>query len=407
VSGECYYAIDYLMKCMSLAMGIEDRTVSKARTVELLQTLAVRKPLLRGRAVIGCRLGKEEKFIYFNGTPIDMGELPSPYQPFAIRARFPIFPSIGLTDRLTAHVLTSSACPYQCNFCSEASNVVGKILKFGEDPIKRVLGLVISAIEYGAEAAFFDDSVLFAGRLQRIKLFSESLGRLRANPELAIGEANMEIRSEVAERLSSFVWGAQFTVEFLASLQDEESSLALLAAMRSAGCGYIYFGLESMADQVIRHVHKNRIKPNGQPWRDKVRKALLIVRRAQIKAGTAVLFGLEGETRESIDETIAGVAELIRDDLIDVSSPSILTYHPGTPIARSHGMTNHLDYHSTNLETKAPYIFFEQAFAGVVSKLLTEDDVWHIHRETSRLWGFVRNTTPMVVPTISVAESNA
>lgn len=59
-----------------------------------------------------------------------------------------------------------------------------------------------------------------------------------------------------------------------------------------------------------------------------MRTALELLKKAGIRAACSVLFGLDGETRETIDETIQGVAQLIEDDLIYIG-PNIATYHPG------------------------------------------------------------------------------
>ena len=107
------------------------------------------------------------------------------------------------------------------------------------------------------------------------------------------------------KRLINLQWGAQLTVEFLTSLQSRDKALELLRSMRAAGCTYIYFGIESLAPSIMAQVHKNL---NKEAWADKVRAALELVKEAGIRTGASVLFGLDGETRDTIDETIAGVA---------------------------------------------------------------------------------------------------
>jgi radical SAM superfamily enzyme YgiQ (UPF0313 family) len=161
--------------------------------------------------------------------------------------------------------------------------------------------------------------------------------------------------------------------------------------MKDAGCTYIYIGIESMSTQVMNNIHKNLRRDERKPWREKVREAAALVKAHGLQLGTSVLFGLDGETRSSIDETIHEVGRLIDDDLIDLASPNILTYHPATPVTRDHGMHDKLDYHSPRIDNRKPYIYFEEAFPGVVSVLLTEDDIWHIHTETELRWGGARN----------------
>jgi radical SAM superfamily enzyme YgiQ (UPF0313 family) len=189
------------------------------------------------------------------------------------------------------------------------------------------------------------------------------------------------------QRLAELQWGAQLTVEFLTSLMTTEKTRTLLDAMHTAGCTYIYIGLESLASTVMNKIHKNIQRANGRTWSDKIWHGLQLIKEAGIRAGTSVLFGLDGETPETIEQTIAGVEALIDADLIYMASPNLLTYHPNTEIARLHGRQDTLDYHSANFDTRPPYTFFEEAFPEVVSITLTEEDIWLIHQETKRRWG--------------------
>jgi radical SAM superfamily enzyme YgiQ (UPF0313 family) len=116
---------------------------------------------------------------------------------------------------------------------------------------------------------------------------------------------------------------------------------------------------------------------------------------AGISVGSSVLFGLDGETNETIEETIFKVEELLAEDLLSIASPNILTYHPNIAITASHEVKDKLDYHSILVENRPPYVYFEEAFPAVVSKNLTEDQIWFIHEQTRQRWGTKRNTNPM------------
>jgi radical SAM superfamily enzyme YgiQ (UPF0313 family) len=102
-----------------------------------------------------------------------------------------------------------------------------------------------------------------------------------------------------------------------------------------------------------------------------------------------------GETEATITETIEKVEELVAEDLLHVASPNILTYHPNTEITHLHQMDGKIDYHSTNLDNRPPYVYFEEAFPAVVSKNLTEEHIWTIHQQTKERWGKKRNTNRM------------
>jgi hypothetical protein len=254
---------------------------------------------------------------------------------------------------------------------------------------------VCEYVGYGAEALFFDDSVFWSGSFADATEFCAQLSELRqADGTSPIERFPQFLRTgDDVRRMRALQWGAQYTVDALVALHTVEESSSLLSRMREAGCTYIYIGIESMSAQVMAGIHKNLRRDKHRSWADKVREATRLVTSQGIRVGTSVLFGLEGETRESIDETISGVGTLIDDGLIHLASPNILTYHPATPITRKHSMCEKLDYHSPHVSNREPYIYFEEAFPGVVSAALREDDLWHIHWETQRRWGRVRNTS--------------
>jgi hypothetical protein len=78
-----------------------------------------------------------------------------------------------------------------------------------------------------------------------------------------------------------------------------------------------------------------------------------------------------------------------------IASPNILTYHPNTAITHLHQMEDKLDYHSNNMDNRPPYSYFEEAFPAVVSKYLSEEKIWNIHKQTQERWGKKRNLQPM------------
>src|SRR5262249_43660327 len=146
-------------------------------------------------------------------------------------------------------------------------------------------------------------------------------------------------------------------------------------------------------EPVINGIHKNTHR--SRPWDERVRRALSLVRQASIRVGSSVLFGLDGETQETIEETIEKVEGLLADGLLLIANPNILTYHPNTEVTHLHQMEAKLDYHSVNINNRPPYSYFEEAFPAVVSKHLTEERIWYIHEKTKLLWGNQRNLNPM------------
>jgi radical SAM superfamily enzyme YgiQ (UPF0313 family) len=348
---------------------------------------------LPGRALITA-LGADAVHVWpISGVKLKLGDLPSPYSAFAIRARFPIFETNGLISR-TGQIMVTNACPFHCYFCSEGVTVVGEFLSFKAPEIEAAIARVVEYIDYGAEALFFDDSIFWGGNIGHIVNFCKEWIKIREQAWLAnTPTINLFGREIETGKITGLVWGAQFTVDFLASRRLSEEASLVLKTMRDAGCTYIYIGIESMAEAVITHVHKNI---NRQlPWDQRVRTALGLARGAGIRVGSSVLFGLDGETEATIAETIEKVEELVAEDLLYVASPNILTYHPNTEITHLHQMDEKLDYHSFNQGNRPPYVYFEEAFPAVVSKNLTEEQIWTIHRQTQERWGKKRNGNRM------------
>lgn len=408
VSGQGAYALDLLMKSISIAMDLETRKVRTADVVEAFRELIPRASF-QGSATVAAVTELPAEVIHLHGPTLDLSSLPSPYRHFGIRAQFPIFLREDGSVRRTGHMMVTNACPFSCNFCSEAASVVGKVLSFERNEgIEAALERVFEYCSYGAEAIFFDDSVFWGGNLRSIRSFAQGLAHARQE---AAGQRRVRSRWLQDEgtwrRLADLQWGGQLTAEYLASLQSREVALETLKAMKSAGCNYIYMGIESLASDVMSKVHKNLQGRSSLSWSAKIHTALQILKEADLRVGASVLFGLDGETPATIRETIAGVAGLLDSGLLWIASPNILTYHPATAITRLHEMEERLDYHTLQIDNHPPYIYFEEAFPGVVSRLLSEEDIWLIHGETQQAWGKKRNLNPMKptdIPLTVVAE---
>jgi radical SAM superfamily enzyme YgiQ (UPF0313 family) len=393
VSGQGYYALDLLMKAIALAMDVRGQTVSVEGVVEALAGYRSRFGPAAGSAVILARTSQSLHVFPIQGEPLDLAALPSPYKAFAIRARFPIFHTDGHVSR-TAHFMVTNACPFHCLYCSEGSTVVGSFLTFGDPGIKNAIDRMLEYVQYGAEAVFFDDSIFWGGNVGVIVNFCRAWSEIRQQAaEAKTPEIEVMGRTVECRKVLGLAWGAQLTVDFLASRKRPEEALLVLDEMYRAGCTYLYIGIESMSEAIIRQVHKN-INPK-RPWDERVRTALGLARYSGIRVGSSILFGLDGETPETIEETISKVEELVDEDLLFIASPNILTYHPNTEITHTHEMETKLNYHSANLENRPPYVYFEEAFPAVVSRNLSEQDIWTIHRQTGERWGKKRNLNPM------------
>lgn len=397
VSGDGYFALDLLMKAISVSMDLSQKTATVHEVVRSLEKLASMTGPVAGRAVIAALTDKQVIHVFpIRGPRFDLAQLPSPYQAAAIRARFPIFCNQDNEVSRTAHIMTASSCPYHCDFCSEGMAVIKQLHHFRQDPVNSAVKRVLEYISYGAEALFFDDSIFWTGNMKLMIEFSTALARVKQEAMNASPDQFPWLQDDGdMNRLIKLQWGVQLTAEFLTSFYSRDKVLECLTMMRAAGCSYIYMGIESLASSIMNKIHKNRHKVGGPSWAEKIRNALMIIREANIRVGSSVLFGLDGETRETIEVTIEGVGEFIEEGLLYLASPNILTYHPATMITRQHGKEDHLDYHTLDVPNQPPYIYFEEAFPGVVSRELNQDDIWYIHRLTKERWGHGRYTEPM------------
>jgi len=412
LSGESYDALSLVIKAISLAFPI-DREVNDSRVdpktiVNRLRSLSHRSSQLRGRCVITVMDGQVAHCFPVNGRPVDLSQLPSPYAPFAIRARFPVFID-GSSNEVcrTAHLNASRTCAFHCNFCSEARGVVPLAKGKQHDAENWVVGRMLLLASWAAEAIFFDDSILLSGSHHRIVDLCHQL--IRARERLANGESGATLLSEhgfevtsgqerlLARNLPLLQWGGQLTFGILESFEQAGFAERVLSLMCEAGCTYLYFGLESMSASIMAQIHKTRSSRNAGTWPERVRRMLSLVKDAGIRAGSSVLFGLNGETRETIDETIQGVQSLLEDGLLWIVSPNLMTYHPGTAITREHGTEDRLRLKNATLGEfiREPYSYFEEAFPGMVSRELNEELILLIHNETKKRWGTGRNMNPM------------
>lgn len=395
IGGDGYYALDVLMKAISISMDLETKSTQIDAVMKTLSAIApLFDPIPGNSVIVGMNKRKSiHAWVINSRIKLDLSVLPSPYQAFAVRALFPIFQRNGRVLR-TAHFMVTNSCTYHCYFCSEGVTVVGTFRSFNSDGIQRALEKVVEYISYGAEALFFDDSIFWGGNFGNVIHFCREWLHLRElakkSPSKMIKLFGYEVE---AQKVMDLVWGAQFTVDLLASRRIPEEAMLALHEMKSAGCVYIYMGIESMSAPVIDKVHKNVNRK--QAWDERVRAALGMARLAGITVGSSVLFGLDGETMETIEETISKVEELLVEDLLSIASPNILTYHPNTAITAQHGMKDRIDYHSIGIENRPPYVYFEEAFPSVVSRNLSEEQIWFIHEQAIRRWGVKRNLNPM------------
>jgi anaerobic magnesium-protoporphyrin IX monomethyl ester cyclase len=159
-------------------------------------------------------------------------------------------------------VLTARGCPFSCVFCSRGA--------FGNTVRKRSVDNVMAEIDglvkkYGArELRFWDD------------VFT-----MRENYVL-----------ELCRRLTPYklTWSCNGRVNLLSD--------TMLGAMREAGCWEIDLGIESGNDQILQNINKKFTVRQA-------RETIAQIRRHGIEVRIFIILGLPGETRETVQDSIA------------------------------------------------------------------------------------------------------
>jgi len=222
-------------------------------------------------------------------------------------------------------MISSRGCPYRCTFCLWPDILYGH--KFRARSAENVVAEIEESVRtYGHDEIYFDDDTFTIDR-QRV----------------------MDITHLIREK------GLEKEVEWIAQCRVDTVDREMLEAMKAANCGYILFGVESGSPQMLKKMRKGITL-------DKVRQAFKLSREVGIKTQAFFLFGMPGETQETIRETIEFAKE------INASSTqfAIAIPHPGTVLyeeCRANGwLTSEdwADYTAENSLIETPWLTAEE-----------------------------------------------
>ena len=188
-------------------------------------------------------------------------------------------------------MVSSRGCPYHCTFCLWPDVLYGH--KFRARSAENVVDEIEEAVRtYGHDEIYFDDDTFTIDR-QRV----------------------LDVCRLVTER------GLEKEVEWIAQCRVDTVDREMLEAMKAANCGYILFGVESGSPQMLKKMRKGITL-------DQVRRAFQLSREVGIKTQAFFLFGMPGETQDTIRETIDFAKEL------NASSTqfAVAIPHPGTAL---------------------------------------------------------------------------
>jgi anaerobic magnesium-protoporphyrin IX monomethyl ester cyclase len=202
---------------------------------------------------------------------MDLDKLPWPARHFLPIEKYfePIF--IG---QPTLRIITSRGCPFQCKFCLWPQLMHGRMFRT-RDPIKVVDEIEHLKEKYKIKEYYFDDDT-FTVNPKRVEKICDEIIKRKIN----------------------------LPFDCLARVDTVNSNL--LKKMKEAGCYVIRYGVESSSPEILKNIRK-QITP------EQIKIAFQETKKARIKTHATVMFGLPGETKETIKETIRFVLKLDPD----------------------------------------------------------------------------------------------
>ncbi|TKJ28068.1 MAG: B12-binding domain-containing radical SAM protein [Chloroflexi bacterium B3_Chlor] len=186
-------------------------------------------------------------------------------------------------------MVSSRGCPHHCIYCLWPETLYGH--KFRARSAANVVDEMEHVVrDYGVDEIYFDDDCL-------------TLNKNRV----------LEMCRLLLKRGVDVKWIVQSRVDTV----DRE----VLTAMKEAGCHYILFGVESGSPKMLE-IMKKRISL------DRGRQAFKDCRELGIRTQAFFLFGVPGETQETVEETIEFAKEIDADS----TQFAIVIPHPGTEL---------------------------------------------------------------------------
>lgn len=284
VRGEGEYTIIEIMRALEKELALAGPEEQKTAKPSSAQTLQPR--LFNPEAGWGNILGlswrnKEGKIIHNLDRPLpdDIDAIPFPaHHLFKINHYTNLNP---LTDGLDMNaraytIVTSRGCPYKCTYCSKP----------------------ITGDTWRARTV---DNVIAEWRWLVEDLGATEIGITDDIWNLDKNRAKALCRALIKANLNHVPW---VTVH---GMKVNNTDLELFQLMKAAGCKRVGFGVENGDDWMLRHVIKK-----GQTV-DMVRKAFQWSKQAKLQTMGFFIFGMPGETEESMEKTIQLALELDPD----------------------------------------------------------------------------------------------
>ena len=193
------------------------------------------------------------------------------------------------TGKECTTIVSSRGCPHRCVYCLWPKTLYGN--KFRARSPENVVAEIENVVEdFHVDEIYFDDDSLALNRARILKICQ------------LINQKNIKVK-----------WIPQCRVDSM----DEE----VISAMKRAGCHYIRFGVESGSQKILDAMKKGTTLAQ-------IERAFDLCRKAGIKTQAFFLFGVPGETNQTIKETIKFAKRLKPDS----AQFAVVVPHPGTEL---------------------------------------------------------------------------
>jgi radical SAM superfamily enzyme YgiQ (UPF0313 family) len=242
---------------------------------------------------------------------LDLDSIPMPAWDLLPQFPFLYSPTLGsgAGTRPTGSLFTTRGCPWRCKFCDRG--VFGDNLR--KFSARKVMDQILHLYhEYDIRELMFGDDTLLVDK-QRMMELSEMLI-----------DAKLDLRWECMARVI-------------------DADLELYHAIKKAGCFEVSYGIESADDRISKLI----FKPINQKT---INRAIQITKEAGIRARGYFIFGLPGET----EETLAVTSKFILTSGLDDVAIFSCTPYPGSAlyqIASSYGTFEKAWNRMNNVET--------------------------------------------------------
>jgi len=226
------------------------------------------------------RVGKR---IYQNTNALliaDIDEIPFPARHFLPNEKYfePLF-----VGRPTLRLITSRGCPFRCTFCVWPEIMYGRKIRYRN--IESVINEIKELKEkYRIKEFYFDDDTFTLDEKRVVELCKALIENKINLPWDCLGRVNMV-------------------------------TIRMLRWMKKSGCILIRYGVESGDQEILNKCRK------GITVRE-IERAFEMTRKVGIKTHATVMFGLPGETKNSIERSIEFCLKL---------NPSYIQFAIATP----------------------------------------------------------------------------